>query len=283
MMIILIFLPQIMQVNSETIPSLKKGMYVRWSVELKVLDRSKGQTEHYWSAENYMKILDMNQTGELMTIIYAYYTRFYDVVVGKYSSQEKTPRIMEGMHINNGSAIATFSGGETYEYLFHKETWMFKIDFPFTPYAIFNTKKEDFLDWFNETYLIRTVAGKRRQCGILFETWDIVLGSRRYIYYAEIYYLVSEINLGEPEIPETSILEINVGIDKSVGIITRLRYFWQYSTNLMFELILSIQDTNIFRKATFTIGLFVAFISLIVLYAAYRIYRKRRRLKKIRI
>ena len=266
--------------TNDDISGLSKGAIYTWDAELKVLDPSTGTYSHYWSARHFMHIVESKKSGDTLTVRMAYSTYYMDVVKLRYAKSDKSDRIANHRY---GSLKRTYDlTTEKYVFILEKERWGFYIDFPFSPFMVFAVQERGFRMFLEGEYTKGYVSGMYMDRGILFDTWDIVLGTRRKVYYLEIYYSCMDLNLNETELGEMSVLEVNVEIDKELGIVLRLRYFWRLADK-MFELMVELSDTNMFMKHRFTMTIVSLFIVLISIWVIVRYYKERRRRRIIRI
>ena len=258
-----------------------------WSCYLKVYDPARHEYVLYWTATQYLKILEIESKDSIVDLRVAYSTQYDVINIAKYTDIDTENRTVSH---RDGNYKASFNLSENkYVFEFVKESWGFKIDFPISPFTIFNVKEEGFEEFFYNTYILWHLSeNETMDRGLFFDTWDIILGSRRRVYYVELYYSVVDLNLGEEigseGLPKTGILEMNAEIDQVMGIVIKLRYFWKFADK-MFEIILELVDTNskYFIKNSFIYLLVALFFALIVLGAAIRMIKARRRKRLIRI
>lgn len=272
-------------VNSDS-NFIAKGDYYLWKASLKAYDISKGRYEYYWTAAHYVKILDVKSiSGDNQEIRLAYYTLYEDVNKTKYSTLDTEDRIHD---TKNGNAkVVVNTTKDKYLVKFANETWGFKINFPIVPFMIFNVKSEGFLEYFKRNFMIWNISEEEfMERGILFDTWDIIIGSKRDVYYVELFYRATDLNFGEyvgaGALPESSIVEANIEIDKKVGIVLKIRYFLKFADK-MFELLVELTNTNKFAKNVFIYTLIIAIGGIIAFVFVFRFYRKKARRRLIRI
>jgi len=284
--LILIFVFQlVVPILSEgsSYPAIEEGAFYKWIAFLRVYDPSVGKYEKYWEAMHYLRILNLEEINDVTLKIRVAYSTIYEKVFNsKYTTEDTTDRTVNH---RCGSMVFTLQTMvNKYEYVFAEENWGFGLRFPFHPFMFFNVKEHGFKQYFESNYIIGPVAGEIMERGVLFETWDIIMGTKRDVYYAEIYLRTLDMNVSEhgTSVSESSITETNVEIDKQLGIILKIRYFIDFADK-MFELIIELADTNMFIKHKFTITMISFIIGLIIIWAVIRYYRgiKRRRLIRI--
>ena len=132
-----------------------------------------------------------------------------------------------------------------------------------SPYSLFDVSNLEKLG----KYLER---GLTEVPGIIYDSWDIVFGTLRYVFYVELY-------TANKNYTSESILECIATIDKALGIVLNLRFSW-YVRGSPFVLSLSISDTNLIPKHRLTItivGIIAAIIA--ITYVVKRVRRKKRR------
>lgn len=265
---------------------ISKGDSYTWKAVLKAYDISRGQYEYYWTAYHYARILDVKSlSDDILEIRAAYYTIYKDVNKTKYTILDEEDRIHD---VKNGNArVRVNITRDKYLIRFSNESWGFKINFPIVPFMVFNVKAGGFLEYFKKNFMIWNISEEESmERGILFDTWDVVIGAKRDVYYVELFYRATDLNFGEQVsaevLPESSIMEINVEIDKEIGVVLKIRYFWKF-VDKMFELLVELTGTNKFARNTFIYTLIAVFIGIAALGGAYRFYKKKARKRLIRI
>jgi len=259
---------------------LRSGSYYKWKCTLQVLDRAKGTYVFYWTAIHYMKIIGTQKTSDKIDVKVAYATWYVDVNNSRYTREDAEDRIANRAY---GSLKRSYRVTKRFYMMsFLNETWGFKMMFPFSPFMVFNPKARGFKMFLERHYTRGYVKGMYMERGVMFETWDLIEGTKRDVYYMEIYYYTLDLNINETAIDESSIMEVNVEIDKELGIVLKLRYFWGFANN-MFELVMQIVDTNMFLKHQFTMMVISIIVALIIIGLVVRYYKERRRRRLIRI
>ena len=259
---------------------LKEGAYYVWRAKLQVFDPSIGEFRFYWSADHFLKIFKAEKSENILKTKVAFSTRYVEINSSRYTDYDTGDRTIN--HRNGGLMASYDLSINRYVILFVKENWGFLMDFPFSPYAIYNTKARGFKQFLESEYIVGPIAGMVMKRGILFETWDIVLGTRREVYYMEIYFRTLDLNINETAIDKNSITEANIEIDKELGVVLSLRYFWTFADK-QFEITVDLSDTNMFGKHRFTMTVISVIAALVIIGLAIRHYRSIQRKKLIRI
>jgi len=260
-----------------------EGAFYKWSAKLRVYDPSVGTYEDYWKAEHYLRILKLEEKGDnVIRLKVAYSTIYKTVFVSRYTTRDTVDRTVSSKH---GSVWYELDlEKEKYQFSVADEHWGFGLKFPFTPFTIFNVEEHGFKQFFENTYIVGPVAGEIMERGVLFETWDIIMGTKRDVYYAEIYFRTLDMNISESKeaVTQSSITETNIEVDKQVGIVLKVRYFIDFADK-MFEVLVSLTDTNMLPKHRFTMLILSLFIAAICIWIIIRYYRGLRRKRLIRI
>jgi len=122
--------------------------------------------------------------------------------------------------------------------------------FPISIYSIFDTSSSKKLARFVERNFTEVP-------GIVYESWDIVFGTLRYVIYAELY-------TANKKYIEEGILEMILTIDKNLGIILNFRASWYYK-GAPHTLFLRISDTNLIPKHRLTITIIGSLVAIILI------------------
>ena len=253
--------------------------YFVWKGELKLL--SAGLYITYWKVTHRMEIKEYSVTDGNIRIEAFCSTNFSEVKF--YGDRVKSHTVDVARSISASNPIV---------YLVN-ESWGFNMSFLFSPFMIINVMSGNIKSKLQELFIDGYVLGNRRDRyrgyfgGLFFDTWNIELGTYRNVYYMELYYQAAILNRGEPLDPKTglsnsSVLEINVRIDKSLGIIWGLRFFWYFRQNYH-EIKIEIVDTNAIPKGMFYLTLVAIIVAIIVVIIIIRYWRVRRRRRLIRV
>ncbi|MHA1617290.1 MAG: hypothetical protein ACTSX9_08310 [Candidatus Njordarchaeales archaeon] len=139
---------------------------------------------------------------------------------------------------------------------------------PLSVFTLFNVKNLEEVRNFVE-------QGLTEVPGIVYESWDIIMGTVRYVIYAELY-------TGKAEYVEGAIMEFIVTIDKSLGVVLNLRASWYYY-GTRYVLSISLKDTNAIPKHRLTLavtGVIVAIVVIAILVRKGVFSGKKRRVVK---
>jgi len=253
--------------------------YFVWKGELKLL--SAGLYITYWKVTHRMEVKEYTVTDSNIRVEASCSTNFSEVSFYKDRVRSHTVDVMRSVTVSSPIVYLV------------NESWGFNMSFLFSPFMIINAMSGDIKSKLQELFVDGYVLGsKRDRCegyfgGLFFDTWNIELGTYRDVYYMELYYQAAILNRGEPLDPKTglsnsSVLEINVRIDKSLGIIWGLRFFWYFRQNYH-EIKIEIVDTNAIPKGMFYLTLVAIIVAIIVVIIMIRYWRVRRRRRLIRV
>ena len=269
-------LPYMYPVSAEKNLSNK---YFMWKGELKLL--STGQYITYWKVTHKLVIIKYTESDNKIEVDARCETNFSQVAF--YGDRVKD-------HIVD--VIRTVNSTTPIIYLYN-ETWGFYMSFLFSPFMIINPRSGHIEDELKSLFIEGYILGSKRNKyvgyfgGLFFKTWNVQLGTYRDVYYMETYYQAAILNRGEPNDPKTgisnsSVMEINVRIDRELGIVLGLRFFWYYRQNYH-EIKIEITDTNAFPKGQFYLTLFGIIAIVMVAILAVRYWQVRRRRRLIRV
>ena len=252
------------------------GKYFVWRGKLRIISAGKYIT--YWKVMHRMEIKEYSLEGDKIHIVAHCVTEFSNV-------QEYRERIQDF----DGDVEVSIDAQRPLYYI-RNESWGFQIAFPFTPFMLVNTEYDNIKEKLKELFVDGGILGRNRDRyrgyfgGILFDTWNIELGTYRGVYYVDLYYQAAIFNKGEPSglLPASSVLEMNIRIDKELGIILGIRYFWFFG-DYYHELIIDIVDTNVFLKWSFYMILALIIVGIIVVFLIIRRWQMKKRLKLIRV
>lgn len=267
----------------------KPNSYYKWLVELWAYPKGliqQGGAGIYkkiiWRGILYLEITSIEQSGESYLLSYKYLMNYTYVKSSKYTKEDAKARIQEGVgeSLLNGSLSIS---SDNYDYRLGTLNWGFNISFLVTPLIFFNPSKKGFIEWFKENYMKLRLGVIERVSGIVYESWDLILGTYREVYYIEIFVPAANLRPREPISVNASILEFDTTIDRELGFIGYLRIYWEYSEDVSFEIIAKIIDTNVIPHNIFYYTIATIIVVIIVAVFAYKYYRRKKRLRLIRV
>lgn len=266
----------------------KGNTYFKWHIELKAFERALGGKqqagfETYWTGELSLEVKSVEKISDSeYKITYDFFMKYIDVIRQRYTSKDTWDRIAEGVGENatNEQMVVNSDG---YDYRLGNLTWGFNFYFLVTPLVFFNPHHGDFKSWLEENYLTQQIGAFKRVSGLIYESWDITLGTKRDVYYVEIFLIAARYDLGEPVDQSGSVVEFDFTFDKEYGFISNMRVFWEYSQDVSFEIRVRLMDTNIIPRNIFYYTLLAVVLIVIALIAIYRYYRKKKHIKLVRI
>jgi len=252
------------------------GKYFVWRGGLRIISAGKYIT--YWKVMHRMEIKEYSLEGDKVNIVAHCVTEFSSV-------QEYRERVQDF----DGDVEVSIDVQRPLYYI-RNESWGFQIGFPFNPFMLVNIEYDNIKEKLKELFVEGGILGEKQDRyrgyfgGLLFDTWNIELGTYRDVYYVDLYYQTLIFNKGESSgvLPDSSVLEMNIRIDKELGIILGIRYFWFFD-DYYHELIIDIVDTNAFPKGSFYMLLALIIIGIIAVFLIIRRWRMKKRLKFIRV
>lgn len=287
LVIVLLLLP-IIFISAESICKsllFKPNSYFEWKITLWKIPKAKETTaavSRYVLWEGHLRLnISVEPLGGGFKLRYDCNMNYTRVISQTYTALDDSPRVYQGM-IESASASVVISGAE-YIYRLSELKWGFRASFSIIPVTFFNVLKEDFVNWLINNFSVIKIGEIQKSCAIVYDSWDIVLGTYRRVYYAEMFLPARYLNTTEPISVDASMAEFDFTIDKEYGFIGYLRIYWEYSTNESFEIIAKIINTNLFHHNVFYYTVITVLVVLIATAFVYKRYREKRRLRLIRV
>lgn len=285
--IILLLLPAVLlSFGSACGPLIfRSNSYFVWEITLWRLPKGGGAgvvTPRYMLWEGYLRLdVTIEPLGEEFQLKYHYTMNYTRVINQTYTAADEVPRVHQGMIENLSASIGT--SGVEYIYRLGELKWGFKATFRITPLVFFNVLRKDLVNWLIYNFSMIKLGEISKPCSIVYDSWDIILGTYRRVYYMEMFLPASYLNTTEPISVGASMAEFDFTIDKEYGFIGYLRIYWEYSSYESFEIIAKITDTNLFHHNMFYYTIIMILVILVVAAFTYKRYREKRRLRLIRI
>ncbi|MCR8463025.1 MAG: hypothetical protein QXH55_02625 [Candidatus Korarchaeota archaeon] len=263
----------------------KPDSYFEWSIALwrylkGVQVGIRALKELLWEGSLRLEIITVKPLDGKFMLEYKYVMNYTHVVKSKYTAQDTSDRIQQGI---GESSYATVEFSSTdYRYLLGNLKWGFNASFPVTPLLFLNSPRSGFTVWLKDFMTIQFGLVKK-ECGIIYSSWDIVLGTYRDVYYVEMFLPAKYLNTTENIVVEASMVEIDFTIDKEYGFVGYLRIYWEYSATESFEILARITDTKIIPHNIFYYTVASVIAAMIAIAYTYKFYRGKRRLRLVRV